>query len=480
MPAAFRRLLPVLLLLAGLLPATPGHADPALLESFEDLRYTDDLDGLQQRRIVRALVIHSKTFYFLDGGRERGMVAEGIEQLERYLNARLNLTRPQQQIHVVAVPVSRDQLIPWLLEGRGDIAAANLTITPAREAQVDFTRPFYDGVSEILVTGKDEPVPRSIDELSRREIFVRPSSSYYEHLEALNLSLAQRGLAPVQLVAADEHLEDEDLLEMVNAGLVPRIVMDDYKARLWAKVFPQVRIHPELATGTQGRIAWAIRKNSPQLKAALDGFVRKNRVGGAAYNDAYQRYFKSTRWVKGATSSQELAKFDRTVSAFRKYGERYGFDYLLLAAQAYQESGLDQSKVSPSGAIGIMQVMPETGAAMRVGDIQQLDANVHAGTKYLRQLVDVHFADPDIDALNRTLFAFAGYNAGPTRINRLRSEAAKKGLDPDQWFNNVERIAAKRIGRETVQYVANIYKYFIAYKRIEQQRQVRAQVRTQL
>jgi len=292
MPAAFGRLLPVLLLLAGLLPATPGHADPALLESFEDLRYTDDLDGLQQRRIVRALVIHSKTFYFLDGGRERGMVAEGIEQLERYLNARLNLTRPQQQIHVVAVPVSRDQLIPWLLEGRGDIAAANLTITPAREAQVDFTRPFYDGVSEILVTGKDEPVPRSIDELSRREIFVRPSSSYYEHLEALNLSLAQRGLAPVQLVAADEHLEDEDLLEMVNAGLVPRIVMDDYKARLWAKVFPQVRIHPELATGTQGRIAW------PSARTA-----RSSRPPSTASSARTESAARHTTMPTSATSS---------------------------------------------------------------------------------------------------------------------------------------------------------------------------------
>jgi membrane-bound lytic murein transglycosylase MltF len=479
MPAAFRRLLPVLLLFAGLLRAAPGHADPILLESFEHLRHTDDLDGLQQRRIVRALVTHSKTFYFLDGGRERGMVAEGLQQLERYLNTRLELTRPQQQIHVVAVPVARDQLIPWLLEGRGDIAAANLTITPAREAQVDFTRPFYDDVSEILVTARDVPAPQSIDDLSGQEIFVRPSSSYYENLEALNLSLAQRGLAPVQLVAADEHLEDEDLLEMINAGLVPRIVMDDYSARLWVKVFPEVRTHPELAIATRGRIAWAIRKDSPQLAAALDGFVRKNKVGSAAYNDAYQRYFKSTRWVKGATSSKELAKFDRTISAFRKYGERYGFDHLLLAAQAYQESGLDQGKVSPSGAIGIMQVMPETGAAMHVGDIQQLDANIHAGTKYLRQLVDVHFADSDIDALNRTLFAFAGYNAGPTRINRLRSEAARKGLDPDKWFNNVERIAARRIGRETVQYVANIYKYFIAYKRVEQHRQARAQLKTQ-
>ena len=455
----------------------PARADPALLEPFEDLRYSDDLDGLKRRRLIRALVVYSKTFYFIDRGRERGMVAEGIGRLEQYLNARLKLTKPHQQIHVVAVPVSRDQLIPWLLEGRGDIAAANLTITPGREALVDFSRPFYSEASEVVVAAKAVAPVQSLDDLSDQEIVVRPSSSYFESLEALNRSLSERGLAPVRLTAADERLEDEDLLEMVNAGLIPRIVMDDYKARLWAKVFPAVRIDPQAALRTNGRIAWALRKGSPKLKAALDGFVKSNRIGSAAYNDAYQRYFHSTRWVKDATSRKELLKFESTVKVFRKYGERYGFDYLLLAAQGYQESGLNQAKVSPVGAIGIMQVMPDTGAAMRVGDISKLDANVHAGTKYLRQLVDLHFPEPEIDELNRALFAFAAYNAGPTRINQLRRAAAQRGLDPNRWFSNVERIASERIGRETVDYVANIFKYYFAYLRVEQQQRVRNELR---
>jgi membrane-bound lytic murein transglycosylase MltF len=476
-PPALRRFLQLALLLAAALMCLSARADPALLEPFEELRYADDLDGLKRRRLIRALVVYSKTFYFIDRGRERGMVAEGIQRLEQYLNARLKLTRPHQQIHVVAVPVSRDQLIPWLLEGRGDIAAANLTITPGREAQVDFSRAFYSQASEVVVAAKDVAPAQSLEDLSGQEVVVRASSSYYESLEALNRSLSERGLAPVQLTAADERLEDEDLLEMVNAGLIPRIVMDDYKARLWAKVFPAVRIHLQAPLSTHGRIAWAIRKDSPKLKAALDGFVRSNRTGSAAFNDAYQRYFRSTRWVKGATSREELAKFESTVDVFRKYGERYRFDYLLLAAQGYQESGLNQTKVSPVGAVGIMQVMPDTGEAMRVGDISKLDANVHAGTKYLRQLVDVHFAEPQIDELNRALFAFAAYNAGPTRVNQLRRAAARRGLDPNRWFFNVERIASERIGRETVEYVANIFKYYYAYLRVEQQRRVRDELR---
>ncbi len=473
MPQALCRFLQVTLLLAGSLACLPASADPALLEPFEGLRYTDDLDGLKHRRLIRALVVYSKTFYFIDRGRERGMAAEGIERLEQYLNARLKLTKPHQHVHVVAVPVSRDQLIPWLLEGRGDIAAANLTMTPAREAQVDFARPFYADASELVVTGKDVPEPQSLDDLSGQEVVVRRSSSYFESLEALNRSLVERGLAPTRLLPADERLEDEDLLEMVNAGLIPRMVMDDYTARLWAKVFPDVRIHPQVPLSTQGRIAWAIRKNSPQLKAALDAFVKRNRAGSASFNDAYRRYFHTTRWVRSATASKELARFESTVDVFRKYGERYGFDYLLLAAQGYQESGLDQGKVSPVGAVGVMQIMPDTGVEMRVGDIRKLDANVHAGAKYLRQLVDVHFADPEIDELNRALFAFAAYNAGPTRVNQFRRAAARRGLDPNQWFFNVERIASERIGRETVEYVANIFKYYFAYLRVDEQRRMR-------
>ena len=456
----------------------PVAAEPALLERFHDLRATDDLDQMVKRRFVRALVVYNKTLYFLDRGRERGVAAEGLHAFEKHLNQEVNRKRKAKlpKVHVLAVPVARDQLIPWLLEGRGDIAAANLTITPERLKQVDFADPFHENASEVLVTGADVAAPQNQDDLSGQEVCVRRSSSYYESLMRLNGVLELQGRPPVVVQVMDERLEDEDLLEMVNAGLIPRVVVDDYKARLWAEVLGNIRL-TDVVLNRGGRIAWAVRKNNPRLKALIDSFVAGHKSGTLLYNIAFKRYFGTTKWVRNATSSIELAKFEATVVLFREYGERYGFDPLLLSAQAYQESGLDQSKRSQAGAVGVMQVLPSTGAAMKVGDINKLGPNIHAGVKYLRKLVDRYFNDPGIDVLNRTLFAFAAYNAGPTRISRLRSEAGKAGLDPNLWFNNVERIAAKRIGQETVQYVANIYKYYVAYSLSQQRKEEREKAR---
>jgi membrane-bound lytic murein transglycosylase MltF len=157
-------------------------------------------------------------------------------------------------------------------------------------------------------------------------------------------------------------------------------------------------------------------------------------------------------------------RFRQTIALFEKYGGEYGFDPLMLAAQGYQESTLDQSKRGPTGAIGVMQVMPATGSALKVGDIRVTDANIHAGAMYLDQLMTRYFKDAHFDEQNRALFAFASYNAGPGNIARMRAEAQKRGLDPDQWFNNVEVVTAEKIGIETATYVRNIYKYYVSYK----------------
>ena len=141
-----------------------------------------------------------------------------------------------------------------------------------------------------------------------------------------------------------------------------------------------------------------------------------------------------------------------------------------MVAQGYQESLLDQNARSDVGAIGVMQLMPATGNEMNTGDITQLEPNIHAGIKYIRLLRDQFFGNQPMDARNKILFSFAAYNAGPARVQKLRKEAEKRGLNPNVWFNNVEIIAAQRIGEETVTYVANIYKYYIAYKLLEEQR----------
>jgi membrane-bound lytic murein transglycosylase MltF len=428
--------------------------------------WTGDLDVLAEHRAIRVLVPYSKTLYFVDlGGVQRGISYDFMHAFEDVLNKRLG--REDLRVHVVFIPVSRDHLIPMLLAGEGDVVAANLTVTPERARLVDFIAPAATGVREIIVTGSGAPELHSLDDLAGRQVYVQRSSSYYQSLMALNESFRLRKLPPIKLREAPVRFETEDQLEMVNAGLVQIIVADDYLARFWHKVYPNLNVREDLVLRASGDIAFAVRKNSPQLKAELDAFTVAHRQGTLFGNITLQKYLQQTRWAKNAVSEEELKKFNTMVTLFRKYGEQYRIDWLLMAAQAYQESQLDQTRRSGVGAIGVMQLMPATGKQMQVGDITQLEANIHGGVKYVRFMVDTYYKDEAMDDLNKILFAFASYNAGPERVRGLRREAAARKLDPNVWFDNVERVAAERIGRETVQYVSNIYKYYIAYSLVQ-------------
>lgn len=425
--------------------------------------WSGDFDGMVERHRIRALVPYNKIMYFLDQGQQRGATYELLKAFEERVNR--DLERRTVKIELVFIPVNRDELIPGLLAGRGDIAAGNLTITPARQRLVDFSAPLRDDVSEIVVTGPAAADLTRLYDLSGKTIHVRRSSSYYESLRRLNEMFAKVGLAEAELIAADENLEDADLLEMVNAGLIPMIVIDNHKAEFWAQIFDGIRLHPEIAVNRGGRIAWAFRKDSPKLKQAIDAFVRDNRKGTLLGNILLERYYKSTRYVKNALSPAALGKFKVTVEFIRKYAKQYGFDWLIVAALGYQESGLDQSKRSKDGAIGVMQLLPSTARDRNVNipNIEELEPNIHAGVRYLHFLHNRYFKKATVDQLNQWLFTFAAYNAGPAKVAKLRREAPAMGLDPNQWFRNVEYVAAKRIGRETVRYVSNIYKYYIAY-----------------
>jgi membrane-bound lytic murein transglycosylase MltF len=424
--------------------------------------FTGDLGEMLRRRQIRVLVVPSQTFYFVDGGTQRGISYD----LGVAFESEVNEGRPKKEgrVEVVFIPVHRDELLKGLLEGRGDLALANLTITPERQQFVDFSVPILKGVKEIVVTGPGSPEIARVEDLSGRNVFVRPTSSYFQSLWRLNETFAEQGKPGVVIDAAPEELEDDDILEMLNAGLVELAIVDDHKAQFWANVLPDIRLHPDVAVRTGGEIGWAFRKNSPELAARVDGFVKRHGKGTSFGNQKFQQYLKSLKYVQRASSEAERKKLLDLIALFQKYSSQYGFDWLMMAAQGYQESRLDQSVKSPVGAIGIMQVMPATGKELKVGDIRDREANIHAGTKYLRRMVDEYFDDPAIDPTNRTLFAFAGYNAGPNRIARLRTKAAGEGLDPNRWFGNVERVVAREVGQEPIRYVANIFKYYVAYK----------------
>jgi membrane-bound lytic murein transglycosylase MltF len=448
--------------------ATDSAPEEAMLENKP---WIGDFDEMAANRVIRVLVVYSKTFYFLDRGRQRGLSYDLLKEFEKFVNTKLKTKT--LKVQVVFIPVRRDELIPGLAKGLGDMAVANLTITPQRLKQVDFSNPMLTGVKELLVTGPAAPPMTGVDDLAGQEIHVRKSSSYYESLARLNDTFKKAGKSPMQLVPAEEAFEDEDLLEMVNAGLIPMVVMDGHKAQFWTQIFDKIKVHSDIAVRTGGEIAWAFRKNSPQLKAVVNEFVKGHKKGSLLGNILLKRYLKSTKYVKNSLSAEELQKLQQMVELFKRYAAQYDFDYLMMAAQAYQESRLDQSTKSHVGALGVMQVLPTTASDrnVNVAEIEKLENNIHAGTKYMRFIIDRYYKDDPMDELNKMLFAFASYNAGPAKVRRLRKKTAAMGLNPNIWFNNVEVAAAKVIGRETVQYVSNIYKYYIAYRMITEQRE---------
>ena len=434
-----------------------------------------DLEAMIERRAIRVLVPYGGYQFYYDQGKPKGAIYELVQRFETYINKQLG--RRNIKVYVVVIPVSREELLPALQKGHADFVAADLTITAEREREFNFSRPLLTGINEVIVTGPGEPKLGSLDDLAGREVVVRASSSYFEHLQRLAAKMEEAGLDAPVIDKADELLEAEDILEILNAGMIGMTVMDDYKARFWAGVFPDIVVREDLVINESGSIAWATRKDTPDLSNMINQFLREYGKGTLVGNDTFNRYLKDATRVRCAHSGQNAEKTAELANAFRNYGEQYEFDWLMLAAQGFQESGLRQDRRSPAGAVGIMQIKPSTAADRNVGisDVSTIDNNIHAGTKYMRFVADRYFSDDGINDLNQWLLSLAAYNAGPAKVARLRREATENGYDPNIWFNNVEIIAARKIGRETVTYVSNIFKYYVGYQIIRERGDIRSQ-----
>lgn len=447
-------------------PTDDAEASVGALSFLPGDAHTDDLPAMRERGFIRVLVTNSLTDFFISGGRIRGLQAELVREYEKLLNR--GIKREQDKVKFLFIPVTFDELLPALERGQGDIAAALLTITPERSERFDFVSGNKREVNEILVTHSQGDVPASLDGLAGRKLYVLSGSSYAEHLRELNRRFDEKGLDPVDVVEADSHLLSEDILEMVNAGVVPATVIDDFKGRLWQQVLDDIRLHDGIAIKRGNHVGWAVRKNNPELRATLEQLVRKVKRGTLLGNVLFKRYFADTRWIANPLAAAERARYERYVGLFKKYGKKYDFDHLALIAQAFKESGLDHSQQSHRGAVGIMQLLPTTAKDKNVGipDIKDLENNIHAGTKYLAFLRDRYFSDEALSEVDRLAFTWASYNAGPAKVRRMRELAKRLGRDPNQWFGHVEVAAGRIVGRETVKYVGDVYKYYIAYRLI--------------
>ena len=450
-------------------PVTPSPSNQAGLPlNFE--RHTGDLDEMVKRKTIRALVLYSRTGFFYVDGKPAGIYYEALRAFEQFVNEKLRDTK--QHVQVTLIPVRPDKVELALTQGVGDLIAFGLVVTPERQRQVAFSIPIQTNEQQIVVAGKQFGPVTSLEDLGGKKIFVNPLTTYSESLAKVNDSLRKQGKPTILIQDADKSLMDEDLMEMVNAGLIPATVTITERANIWSQVLPNITPYPKLAVGSEGQLAWAMRKNNPQLKQLVDEFIKTRAVGTAFGNTLVRRYLQNNQFIKSATSEAELKKFNETVAYFKKYSSQYGFDYLMIVAQGYQESLLDQSARN-GGAVGIMQVKPSTAAAapISIRDITTAENNIHAGVKVLHEISDSYFNDPKIDPVDRLLFTFAAYNAGPNRIAALRKKAPAAGLDPNKWFGNVELLVAQSVGPVTVQYVSNIYKYYVAYKLVVEQGQ---------
>ena len=464
-------LLVLLLTLAwGLLSPLPANAseEAGHRPEWEPFNLSEprvaDLEDMRERKQIRALVSYSKTDFFVWKGQPRGFETELLQRYEEFLNA--GVEREDQKVRIVYIPVPFEELLPALTQGLGDIAAAGLTVTDERRQLVDFTDPYLPEIDEVVVTSPNTEPVRSRLELAGRRVHVISGSSRAQRLRALSTGLKLRGFPSIDIVEVDDGLTDADVLELVNAGVFEMTVVDSHVADVWATVFDEMVVQHDVKLNYDGRIAWAVRKNNPELRAHLNSYLEQARKGTQLGNILFSRYFENDYFVKNPLTEEVWRRLHRYTPLFKRYSDQYHLDWFAVAAQAYQESGFNHDRVSDQGAVGLMQLLPSTAADPIVGiaDIDSVENNVHAAVRYLAFLREQYYSSPEIPEADRWGFMWAAYNAGPGRVQRMRQRAAEIGLDPNRWFDNVEHAAQQVAGAETVRHVANVHKYYVAYR----------------
>lgn len=441
---------------------------PLLATELKPVRLSQpgDLESILQKRELRALVVYERGFYFLDRGAQYGILVNQLQGFERWLN-HTYLASEKVKLKVVYIPVRQDKLLDYLAEGRGDLVAATMTVTPTRREQVVFSRPLISSIEEWVVSQHSLPTFSRITQLSGRRIWVRASSSYYESLRQLNWLFRELGLPPVYIETVPEYLQDGDLLEMVAAGIIPLTVTDSYKGRIWlGGMISGLKAHKLIPLRSSGTSAWALPKNSPELLKAVNDYLASASPHSLYSDLTLRRLLVHSDQMSNILAPDPMGRLASIRTVLEKYANQYGLDWLMLAALGYKESGLNIQARSPKGAVGIMQLLPSTGREVGISDarLTSLEGNVEAACRYLRLILDTYFNDPALDQLNRHLFALAAYNAGPNRVQALRGKAESLGLDPNVWFGNVDQLVANEVGQEPINYVGTIYKYYVAYR----------------
>jgi len=422
---------------------------------------THDLTGMKNAKRIRVLTTLTFANYFVHQGQEYGYEYSNMEEFKKFLNK--GIKQRSQHVEFYYIPIPYDLLVPALNNGYGDIIAANLTITDERSQEIDFTEPYLRGLKEVLISHKKVKGISKEDDLSGQRIYIREGTSYQSSLEKLNKRLSAKKSPPAEIILLPGLVNTGEILQMVSAGIVEMTVADSHLASIAVELLPDLSVHDNIVFNDDVRFGWMVRKKNPELKAALNQFVKTVKKGTLLGNIYYKRYFKENPWAREYLEKEDLDKLSKYSSLFQKYAEKYGFDWILIAALAFQESRFDPTVRSRQGAVGLMQVLPSTGKHVEIPDITSPENNVHAGVKYLHYLMDTYFPAEGVTPDNRLRLALASYNAGPTNIKKSRQATEKMGYDSNIWFGNTELGVLRQVGPEPIQYVRNINKYYISF-----------------
>ncbi|QLF91907.1 transglycosylase SLT domain-containing protein [Pseudomonas sp. ABC1] len=459
------RLPSIILLLLLALFMSPAHArlegPQAWLPVDRGARQVRDLAQIRRDGVLRVLVNQSRNSSGEVKGEVVGVEYARLRAFEQFLNRD---GHPGRSITLKIIPKAKDQLLAALLRGEGDMVAPGERLGMPAGAALSRSRAVVAEVPMVLVGRKGGMTYASLEQLSGRSLALPAGSAAGPALARLNESLLAKGRAPVVIEWVDPSLAVEDVLEMVQAGIYPLTAVELTIAQRWAKVMPRLRIEQKMTLGEKAGMHWFLPRETNMLQASVDRFLKEYRAPAnqdAVFERVYRRLYR-VQYPLDRTGRQRL---DSVRTVLQRHAREQAFDWLNLAALAFKESTLNPAARGASGAVGLMQVTPATARSMGVGDVHRLENNVRASAKYLASIRRQFFSSPRLNERERMAFVLAAYNLGPQRVQSMRAEARRRGLNADQWFFQVERVALESVGMGVVSYVNSVNKYYLAYAR---------------
>lgn len=449
-------MLRLFLLLVLLLPLS---AVARLAEPQEDWRDVRDLAQIRQSGVLRVALEHSRHVSGEVAGQSVGVELRRLRAFEQYLNSRPGTAPLRLQLR----PMSKAAALAALRRGEVDLAVPGTLLAQPAGAQLRASVALEPAEPLLFVARKGNRSYRDLRQLAGRVLVLPHGSAAVPRLQQLQAQMRAEGLEPLEYELLDPSLASEDVLELIHAGLLPFSLVEASLARRWAQVYPRLRVDEHLRLGPPASPRWYVRSGAQSLQVSMNRFLRSHRA--TPPDTELRRLYRHAYRLQNPLGRVELQRLSRVRSLLQRHATAHELDWYLLAAIAFKESTLNPQARGTGGASGLMQITTATARSMGVNDPWPVENNVLAAARYLARLRQQHFSSPAISARERRAFLLAAYNMGPQRVQSLRAEARRRGLDANRWFFNVERIALEQRGLRGAAYVASVNKYYLVYRR---------------